>query len=725
MSDKAYFPLNSNCIRALTDKLQDRRKQGAIEVEKMCRDFSNRGDQMLIEKMIKVLRELAASSNPNTRKGGLIGLSAMAIGLCKESKIYTSDLLRPIIASLFDQDSRVRYYACEACLNVIKALREDCLVLFHELFDGLSKISADPELTVKLGAESLDKLVKDIVNESSSFDLECFIPLLRERMYSINPFARQFVVSWIAFLQNSPHFDMTQYLPDLLEGLFRILSDQNIEIRSMCSSVLQEFLNDIRESDRTNFSALVNILLVHSQSSEEIAQFTALTWLKEFVNLAGSTSLLPYSAGLLSATLPRLAHSSPSQLKDEHFNASLSSSRTFNINIREVAKTLNYSLMQLVTMDENERSENSVDLRPSSDEETVHSNSSSSFDYSAIIEVLTYELQENSSTTVKLAVLAWFQHLLSKFPEKILPLVESDILPVLVKTLMDPCDSVVLNVLDVLSSIFSCNDQSSSAKTFQAPADKNNQEGFFGQFMGSLLQLFANNISFLESRGSAIISNLCLKMNAEAIYRSISEALINHEDIFFASKMVQSLNLILLTSSELNELRTQLRDLRTDESCSLFCCLYRTWCHNPVATIALCLLTRNYKHARDLIAIFGDLEITVQFLTEIDQLVQLIESPIFAYLRLELLDTGKNEDLVKSLYGLLMLLPQSDAFHLLRKRLQCVPNLKIFSVNGSISSTETSTQPIMDFKDLLKHFLDIQEKHKTLRKEKALERFKN
>uniref|UniRef100_T1KW61 Vacuolar protein 14 C-terminal Fig4-binding domain-containing protein n=1 Tax=Tetranychus urticae TaxID=32264 RepID=T1KW61_TETUR len=132
------------------------------------------------------------------------------------------------------------------------------------------------------------------------------------------------------------------------------------------------------------------------------------------------------------------------------------------------------------------------------------------------------------------------------------------------------------------------------------------------------------------------------------------------------------------------------------------------------------IIIRNYKHARDLIAIFGDLEITVQFLTEIDQLVQLIESPIFAYLRLELLDTGKNEDLVKSLYGLLMLLLQSDAFHLLRKRLQCVPNLKIFSVNGSISSSETSTQPIMDFKDLLKHFLDIQEKHKTLRKRERI-----
>lgn len=37
------------------------------------------------------------------------------------------------------------------------------------------------------------------------------------------------------------------------------------------------------------------------------------------------------------------------------------------------------------------------------------------------------------------------------------------------------------------------------------------------------------------------------------------------------------------------------------ESQSLFCCLYRSWCHNPVTTVSLCFLTQNYRHAYDLI----------------------------------------------------------------------------------------------------------------------------
>lgn len=41
--------------------------------------------------------------------------------------------------------------------------------------------------------------------------------------------------------------------------------------------------------------------------------------------------------------------------------------------------------------------------------------------------------------------------------------------------------------------------------------------------------------------------------------------------------------------------------LTPQESRNLFCCLYRSWCHNPVTTVSLCFLTQNYRHAYDLI----------------------------------------------------------------------------------------------------------------------------
>ena len=38
---------------------------------------------------------------------------------------------------------------------------------------------------------------QDIVTESNQFDLVGFIPLLRERIYSNNQYARQFIISWV------------------------------------------------------------------------------------------------------------------------------------------------------------------------------------------------------------------------------------------------------------------------------------------------------------------------------------------------------------------------------------------------------------------------------------------------------------------------------------------------------------------------------------------------
>lgn len=52
-------------------------------------------------------------------------------------------------------------------------------------------------------------------------------------------------------------------------------------------------------------------------------------------------------------------------------------------------------------------------------------------------------------------------------------------------------------------------------------------------------------------------------LNAEDVYRTLAEILLQERDLKFASLMVEQLNMILLTSSELYELRTSLKDLET------------------------------------------------------------------------------------------------------------------------------------------------------------------
>jgi len=81
--------------------------------------------------------------------------------------------------------------------------------------------------------------VQDIVTASYALDLDEFIPKLREYLTVVNPYKRQFLISWISVLASVPDIDMLQYLPELLEGLMGMLSDTNREIRQATGKALQ------------------------------------------------------------------------------------------------------------------------------------------------------------------------------------------------------------------------------------------------------------------------------------------------------------------------------------------------------------------------------------------------------------------------------------------------------------------------------------------------------
>ncbi|XP_072013786.1 protein VAC14 homolog isoform X2 [Amphiura filiformis] len=703
MSDKVqdFSPLTPNCARALSDKMYEKRKGAALEIERLVRDLIANNSTEQIERLLSVLgSEFALSSNPNARKGGLIALAAMAIGLGKESGAYLPQLIKPVIACFSDPDSRTRYYACEALYNIVKIARSAVLQHFNTIFNVLSKLAADTDINVKNGSELLDRLMKDIVTESSSFDLVAFVPVLRERMYTTNSFAKQFVLSWITTLASVPDINLLVYLPEILDGMFHILGDQNKEIRKMCEFCLVEFLKEIKTSPHSvDFAPMVNFLITHSQSDDELIQLTAITWVGEFLNLAGRT-MLPFASGLLNATLPCMAYEDPRR-KD----------------IKEASKSVNQNLMRLITKDDDKDDDEETEAKT-----TGPLMVSVKFEIAAMVEVLTRYLNHESMQT-RIAVLKWIYHLHMKTPKKIFQHVE-EVFPVLISTLSDPSDEVVLLDLEVLAEIISSPSGPKTSKGSPTKPEVKSVKGmniYFTKFMFNLLKIFASDQQLLDDRGSYIIRQLCLLLNAEDIYRTLSEILVASDDLKFATNMVQTLNSILLTATELFELRNSLKDLKTEGSCSLFCWLYKSWCHSPVATVSLCFLTQNYRHACDLIFLFGDLEVTVDFLTEIDKLVQLIESPIFTYLRLQLLDAEHNQYLIKSLYGLLMLLPQTTAFTTLNNRLSCVPNLQLLpkdqrkNTTGQVPEKRPHVKTI-NWENLLDHFKSTQEKHKQSKK---------
>ncbi|XP_060945975.1 protein VAC14 homolog [Limanda limanda] len=765
--EKDFAPLTPNIVRALNDKLYEKRKVAALEIEKLVREFVAQNNSTQIRHVIQILAaEFALSQHPHSRKGGLIGLAACSIALGKDSGLYLKELIEPVLTCFNDSDSRLRYYACEALYNIVKVARGAVLPHFNLLFDGLSKLAADPDPNVKSGSELLDRLLKDIVTESNKFDLVAFVPLLRERIYSNNQYARQFIISWIHVLETVPDINLLDYLPEILDGLFQILGDNSKEIRRTCEVVLGEFLKEIKKTPSSvKFAEMANVLVIHCQVADEtkltndLIQLTAMTWMREFIQLAGRV-VLPYTSGILTAVLPCLSYDDRKK------------------NTKEAASACNHSLMKLVTAEddedeeEEERSGSTVspareegpprteadcsDVLNASQESVGFSNISFfapassdrpqvTLDLDGIVQVLDRHLHDSSTGMMtRIAVLKWLYHLYIKTPRKMFRHTDS-LFPMLLKTLSDESDEVVLKDLEVLAEIASSpagqTDQSGAcdgidsklvlkvpgSKAVDSSPSTPSMNSYFYKFMINLLKRLSQERKLLENRGAFIIRQLCLLLHAENIFHSMADILLKEEDLKFASTMVQTLNTILLTSAELFQLRNQLKDLRSQESCALFRCLYRSWCHNPVATVSLCFLTQNYKHAYDLIQKFGDLEVTVDFLMEVDKLVQLVESPIFTYLRLQLLDVENNPYLIKALYGLLMLLPQSQAFRLLSHRLRCVPNPELMRTLDESRDVDSKQQTAsrrtshaqVDYNELLQHFDRVQSKHLEVRHQRS------
>ncbi|XP_028930594.1 protein VAC14 homolog isoform X1 [Ornithorhynchus anatinus] len=769
--EKDLSPLTPAIVRALNDKLYEKRKVAALEIEKLVREFVAQNNTVQIKHVIQILsQEFALSQHPHSRKGGLIGLAACSIALGKtDSGLYLKELIEPVLTCFNDADSRLRYYACEALYNIVKVARGSVLPHFNVLFDGLSKLAADPDPNVKSGSELLDRLLKDIVTESNKFDLVGFIPLLRERIYSNNQYARQFIISWILVLESVPDINLLDYLPEILDGLFQILGDNSKEIRKLCEVSLGEFLKEIKKTPSSvKFAEMANVLVIHCQAPDDLIQLTAMCWMREFVQLAGRV-MLPYSSGILTAVLPCLAYDDRKK------------------SIKEVANVCNQSLMKLVAPEDDEPDEpkpvapgrvgSDVDDSPVKREVTANgcldpscdssfSSSLSAFtpgsaergpatlNFDGIVQVLDCHLRDAAiGMMTRIAVLKWLYHLYIKTPRKMFRHTDS-LFPILLRTLSDESDEVILKDLEVLAEIASspagqtegpssCDspDLRVSQSELQVPAPNRSgllsplgpkalecspytptMNSYFYKFMINLLKRFSGERKLLEIRGAFIIRQLCLLLNAENIFHSMADILLREEDLKFASTMVHTLNTILLTSTELFQLRNQLKDLKTQESRNLFCCLYRSWCHNPVTTVSLCFLTQNYRHAYDLIQKFGDLEVTVDFLIEVDKLVQLIECPIFTYLRLQLLDVKNNPYLIKALYGLLMLLPQSSAFQLLSHRLQCVPNPELMQTQEDAQVAPASRQadpPSIDYVELLQHFEKVQNKHLEARHQRS------
>lgn len=766
--------MDENTTKLLSDRLYDKRRSGALLVEKTVKQLMAQGTPEATDQISKIIDQLCqdfayAVHQPNARNGGSIGLAACAIALGTTNIArYLDRIIPPVLACFLDQAAQVRYYACEALYNISKVAKGEILVYFNDIFDVLCRLYADSENSVKNGADLFNRLTKDIVSEkaaayvsviprtdapdlseaeSSAYDdksgyyiqatpaqdataflLPKFVPLLKERLFTNNPYTRLFLVDWIMLLDSVPDLELVSYLPSFMGGLIVFLTDSRKDVRLQTNKCLNMFLEEIerivevkkvvdrekqlrrekldlmnksqasKASDASgtnddasddedfdsiadlyydesnvglyiplqdiqlNFAEIIRILVANLDSKNEEVQLVVLNWLETLLNVT-PTSFIEMICELLETLITIL------------------SGETKKL-ILERATVINHKLMDLILLYLDTGNDSNTDV------------------YAALISTVTNSLLTVDEAT-KLLLLDWLIMLHKKSSKLFLPSSTSKTFQILLKGLCGESTNAIEKDLALISAIS------------QSASDER-----FNNLMLDLISLFKNDKKLLENKGNFIIRKLCVNLNAERVYKSLALALYemdldNKSLLGFISIMIQILNSNLITAPELASLRNKLRNINNKDDWVLFSDLFKSWSYNAPACLSLCLLSMNYELAYNLLKIFVEFEITINLLIQLDILVQLLESPVFVKLRLQLLEPDKYPYLLKCLYGILMLLPQSNAFNVLQNRLNSI-NGFIGDANN-VPKTNLAPGKKQKYNDLTKIFREMQEKHENHR----------
>lgn len=722
-----------------------------MELEKLVKLCVSEGDFARIDKIIDELcRDYAyALHQPMARNAGLMGLAAAAIALGTEDVgRYLGHILPPVLACFGDQNDQVRFYACESLYNIAKIAKGEILVYFNEVFDVLCKVSADTENSVRGAAELLDRLIKDIVAETASnyisvvnydlqdvpprlatdpatgevyqgdyeqdsplaFSLPKFVPLLEERIYTINPDTRVFLVDWLKVLLNTPGLELISFVPSFLGGLFTYLGDSHKDVRTVTHSLLDLLLHEIERI--SNLQAGLRRLEKPKQleektegTSKKADGFLIAEKKKTLMTALGKLSIdknghpvepvrqkdeikpevLDDESSLSETT--GLSSSVPDRDGDDYIpgqdihldfpeiieilvnNLASSEAEIQLVAIRWIRTVLTLSpddfvpffskilslLLKLLSDPDSRISESAQIVNKQLIElcnDYNHSKDPTAIAYGSIVNSMTLQFFD-SKVDAKIACLDWLLLIYRKAPSQILRHNDSMFLTLL-KSLSDKDGRLTEKALELLSSL--CSDTN---------------DNYIKKFLQDLLILFKKDTRLLKVRANFIMRQLCARLSPERIYRVVSQILDSCDDAPFVRMVIQILSTNLITASELSSLR---KKLRSGDDGMFFNTLFKSWCQNPVSVISLCLVSENYEMAYSVLQAYVNYELILNDLIQLDVLVQLLESPVFTRMRLQLLEQQKYPHLHKSLYGLLMILPQSKAFDVLNRRLSSVNN---------------------------------------------------
>jgi hypothetical protein len=140
--------------------------------------------------------------------------------------------------------------------------------------------------------------------------------------------------------------------------------------------------------------------------------------------------------------------------------------------------------------------------------------------------------------------------------------------------------------------------------------------------------------SFAIERTKEFVKALCRELNVKYVYLIFADVLKSMSRSDFVCKIINILNMLLLTSNDTEELRNLLKNIQNTknrEDKLFFDKLFTTWCINPVSCLILCLIAEDFELSNHLLIKFGQLKskLIQENYLEYAQLIQILETNAF------------------------------------------------------------------------------------------------
>ncbi|CDW77902.1 vac14 family protein [Stylonychia lemnae] len=609
-----------------------------------------------------MFRKLISEDNVIRRRAGLYGISVITVSLYSKA-------------------------TCDAMFNIIKICKDAILhdKQFFEIFDEIIDLIQDFHSEIKDWAKKVDDLLKDAVYSSlsrnSQFDLDQLIKHICEKLtFSQSNEVIIVLIKWIEVLYSISNVNILQSVPKFLEKLLINIDNKggnshknsdhnNKDVCRKSHEQLGRFLGEFKNYERRTvqldkkiINKLLKFLLKNQKDKlvssnlmpQEGSKLEALFWLRDFLTFFKTD----FSRWQVEEQMMIQQNQIRQKQYEEQKLQTQNSGQSLKVQEEEKSDPANRSLM--TPLDDSMMQEQSASRKfiekifqkifPRIIEVILKYSSWQKQDCQQTIQEINDQLLELVLGTMinKSEFQNIFGELKKQFKES--------------QTLVNK----VLELLCMLSK-------------------KN--EKYLKKIIKKLIERFSGLKDMNQDKMNQVIYVLCQSIKSEKVFLEFANILKDIPDLYFVQDMIETLTITIAADHNYEGFRNKLRGKKGTEFVQskeqLFYNLYKTWCYSPISTLTLCLMSRNYELAYNLIQRFTMIELDTTRQIQLGNLVYLLESPSFCSnlilidqfldLRIELMRQDRQTQyLLKTLQGILMILPISKSFQSLKTRLECI-----------------------------------------------------